>query len=46
VKQQLASALLEMHEDEAGLLAMRLLFNAERLLGSTDATARMFRRRT
>ncbi len=45
VKQQLASALLEMHEDEAGLLAMRLLFNAERLLGSTDATARMFRRR-
>ncbi len=46
VKQQLASALLEMHEDGAGLLAMRLLFNAERLLGSTDATARMFRRRT
>jgi hypothetical protein len=36
----------ELHEDEAGLLAMRLLFRAERLLGATDATARMSRRRT
>jgi phosphonate transport system substrate-binding protein len=46
VKKQLASALLELHEDEAGLLAIRLLFNAERLIASTDATSRMFRRRT
>src|ERR1700682_44287 len=46
VKQQLASALLQLHEDEAGLLSMRLLFRAERLLGATDATSRMFRRRT
>jgi ABC-type phosphate/phosphonate transport system substrate-binding protein len=44
--QQLASALLRLHEDEAGLVAMRLLFRAERLLGATDATSRMFRRRT